>query len=62
MKKKGSKSPIFLGKCWEIIPGTRVRFDFPRFHQIEKALELVLFMQELRLFIICENGRFYELE
>jgi len=33
MKKKRSKSPIFLEKCWEIIPRTRVRFDFPRLHQ-----------------------------
>ena len=36
MKKKRSKSPIFLEKCWEIIPGTRVRFDFPRVHQNKK--------------------------
>ena len=33
MKKKRSKSPIFLEKYWEIIPRTRVRFDFPRLHQ-----------------------------
>ena len=33
MKKKRSKSPIFLKKCWKIIPRTRVRFDFPRLHQ-----------------------------
>ena len=37
MKKKRSKSPIFLKKCWEIITRTRVRFDFPRLHQTPKA-------------------------
>ena len=38
MKKKRSKSPIFLEKCWEIIPRTRVRFDFPRFHQKRQVM------------------------
>ena len=36
MKKKRAKSPIFLEKYWEIIPGTHVRFDFPRVHQNNK--------------------------
>ena len=37
MKKKRVKSPIFLQKYREIIPGTRVRFDFPQIHQKGKT-------------------------
>ena len=38
MKKKRSKSPILPQKCWEIIPRTRVRFDFPSSPPTKKEL------------------------